>query len=291
LLAAQLIMTDQAPVWFITGCSTGFGRELAHVVLDHGHRVVATARNIEKLSEFSGNANALTAELDVTDPAQIVQVVAQASAHFGSIDVLVNNAGYLYFSAVETGDDADIRAIFETNFFGALNLCKAVLPGMRKRRRGHLVNISSTGGQVSFPGVGYYTATKFALEGLSEALSQECASFGVKVLIVEPGTFRTEWAGSSFKTGPDFPSEYDASVGARLQRIKSLDGSKAPGDPVRGSEAIFAAIMAEEPPLRLVLGRGGYAMLHDKAKGLLSELEVWRDLSLSADFPADEDTT
>jgi NAD(P)-dependent dehydrogenase (short-subunit alcohol dehydrogenase family) len=203
LLAAQL-MTDLAPVWFISGCSSGFGRELVRVVLDHGNRVVATARNIAALSEFSANANALIAALDVTDPAQIGQVVAQATAHFGSIDVLVNNAGYLYFSAIETGDEEDIRAIFETNFFGALNLCKAVLPGMRERRRGHIVNVSSTGGQVSFPGVGYYTATKFALEGLSEALSQECASFGVKVLIVEPGTFRTEWAGSSFKEGPDW---------------------------------------------------------------------------------------
>jgi len=285
LLAAQL-MTDHTPVWFISGCSSGFGRELVRVVLGHGHRVVATARNISALSEFSANANALIAALDVTDPAQIGQVVAQATAHFGSIDVLVNNAGYLYFSAIETGDEEDIRAIFETNFFGALNLCKAVLPGMRKQRRGHIVNVSSTGGQVSFPGVGYYTATKFALEGLSEALSQECASFGVKVLIIEPGTFRTQWAGSSFKEGPDFPADYMDTVGARLQRIKSLDGSKAPGDPVRGSEAIFAAVMAEEPPLRLVLGRGGYDMLHDKANSLISELESWRDLSLSADFPA-----
>jgi NAD(P)-dependent dehydrogenase (short-subunit alcohol dehydrogenase family) len=281
-------MTDHAPVWLITGCSTGFGRELARVVLSHGHRVVATARNIDKLSEFSANASALTLALDVTDPAQIARVVAQANAHFGGIDMLVNNAGYLYFSAIESGDDADIRAIFETNFFGALNLCKAVLPGMRKRRRGHIVNISSTGGQVSFPGVGYYTATKFALEGLSEALSQECASFGVKVLIVEPGTFRTEWAGSSFKIGPDFPAEYDDTVGARLERIKSLDGSKSPGDPVRGSEAIFTAVTAERPPLRLVLGMSGYDTLHHKAKSLLSEMEDWRDLSLSADFPAEQ---
>jgi NAD(P)-dependent dehydrogenase (short-subunit alcohol dehydrogenase family) len=283
-------MTDQTPVWLITGCSSGFGRELARVVLDHGHRVVATARSVEKLSEFSANSNALTLALDVTDPAQIAQVLAQANAHFGSVDVLVNNAGYLYFSAIETGDDEDIRAIFETNFFGALNLCKAVLPGMRERRRGQIVNISSTGGQVSFPGVGYYTATKFALEGLSEALAQECASFGVKVLIVEPGTFRTEWAGSSFKTGPDFPADYSETVGARLERIKSLDGSKSPGDPVRGSEAIFAAVMAEAPPLRLVLGLSGYDTLHDKAKSLLSEMESWRDLSLGADFPVKQGT-
>jgi NAD(P)-dependent dehydrogenase (short-subunit alcohol dehydrogenase family) len=226
--------------------------------------------------------------LDVTDPSQIAQVVAQAHAHFGSIDVLVNNAGYLYFSAIESGEDADIRAIFETNFFGAMNLCKAVLPIMRQNRRGHIVNMSSTGGQVSFPGVGYYTATKFALEGLSEALSQECASFGVKVLIVEPGTFRTKWAGSSFKLGPDFPDEYEESVGVRLRRIQSLDGSKAPGDPLRGSEAIFAAVQSETPPLRLVLGQGGYDMLHAKATSLLSEMECWRDLSLSADFPADQ---
>jgi NAD(P)-dependent dehydrogenase (short-subunit alcohol dehydrogenase family) len=280
-------MTDQAPVWLITGCSSGFGRELVRVVLDHGHRVVATARNLDALSEFAANANALTLALEVTDIGQIDQVVALAQAHFGGIDVLVNNAGYLYFSAIETGDDSDIRAIFETNFFGALNLCKAVLPGMRKQRRGHIVNISSTGGQVSFPGVGYYTATKFALEGLSEALSQECASFGVKVLIVEPGTFRTQWAGSSFKIGPDFPAEYGETVGVRLQRIKSLDGNTAPGDPVRGSEAIFAAVQAEQPPLRLVLGLGGYDMLHDKAESLIAELESWRDLSLSADYPAE----
>lgn len=279
-------MTDRTPVWLVTGCSTGFGRELARVVLDHGHRLVATARSIDKLAEFAGNPQALVATLDVTDPVQIAQVVTRAETHFGSIDVLVNNAGYLYFSAVESGGDADIRAIFETNFFGPLNLCKAVLPGMRGRRRGHVVNISSTGGQVSFSGVGYYNATKFALEGMSEALSKECAAFGVRVTIVEPGPFRTQWAGSSFKIGPDFPPEYLETVGARLRLIQTLDGSKASGDPVRGSEAIFSAVAQPDPPLRLVLGRSGYDMLYTKAKSLVAELERWRDLSLSADHPA-----
>jgi NAD(P)-dependent dehydrogenase (short-subunit alcohol dehydrogenase family) len=280
-------MTAAPQTWLITGCSTGFGRELARVVLSHGQRVVATARNIDKLTEFTNDPNALACALDVTDRAQIDRVVAQAEAHFGGIDVLVNNAGYLYFSAIESGNDEDIRAIFETNFFGALNLIKAVLPGMRARRHGHIVNISSTGGQVSFPGVGYYNSTKFALEGMSEALSKECATLGIRVLIVEPGPFRTEWAGSSFKVGPDFPADYLDTVGARLQLIQSIDGSKAPGDPVRGSEAIYSAVLASNPPLRLVLGRSGYDMLYIKTKTLALELESWRDLSLSADHPAE----
>jgi NAD(P)-dependent dehydrogenase (short-subunit alcohol dehydrogenase family) len=277
-------MSAASPVWLITGCSSGFGRELARVVLGHGHRVVATARNTNKLQEFAANPNVLAAQLDVTDPGQIAALVAQAQAHFGAIDVLVNNAGYLYFSAIEAGADAEARAIFETNFYGPLNLIKAVLPGMRARRRGHIVNISSTGGQVGMPGIGYYNASKFALEGLSEALFHECTPLGIKVIIVEPGPFKTEWAGGSLRIGTDVIADYAQTVGARLTLVQQYGSGPQPGDPARAAAAIFTAVQSPAPPSRLVLGRSGYNMLQKKIEAFSHELETWRELSLSTDF-------
>jgi NAD(P)-dependent dehydrogenase (short-subunit alcohol dehydrogenase family) len=185
----------QSSVWLITGCSTGFGRELVRVLAGRGHRVVATARNPATLEEFKSNPQVLTAALDVTDPDQIGRAVTEAVTHFGAIDVLVNNAGYGYLSAVEEGEDDEVRAMFEVNVFGLASMTKAVLPGMRARRSGAIVNISSMGGLIGFPGIGYYNATKFAVEGLSEALAKECAPLGIKVIIVEPGPFRTDWGG------------------------------------------------------------------------------------------------
>ncbi len=192
-------MSSDTPVWFVTGCSTGFGRQIVHAVLARGWRVVATARNPASLVEFTTNPKVLVAALDVTIPAQITAVVAQAEATFGRIDVLVNNAGYGYLSAVEEGEDDEIRAMFETNFFGLANVTTAVLPSMRARRHGFVVNISSVGGLVGFPGIGFYNATKFAVEGVSEALAKEVGPLGIKVIIVEPGPFRTDWAGRSLK--------------------------------------------------------------------------------------------
>ena len=190
----------QSSVWLITGCSTGFGRELVRVLAARGHPVVATARNPATLGEFASNPQVLTAALDVTDPDQIGRAVTDAIARFGQIDVLVNNAGYGYLSAVEEGENDEVRAMFEVNVFGLASMTKSVLPGMRARHSGTIVNISSMGGLIGFPGIGYYNATKFAVEGLTEALAKECAPLGIKVIAVEPGPFRTDWAGRSLKT-------------------------------------------------------------------------------------------
>ncbi len=192
---------QNAPVWFITGCSTGFGRDLAKLVLEKGWRAVVTARNPDTVQDFNTAYpdRALALKLDVTDPAQVAEAVKKAESSFGRIDVLVNNAGFGYLAAIEEGEDSEVRAMFETNVFGLAAMTRAVLPGMRQRRSGHIVNISSMAGLVGFPGVGYYNATKFAVEGLSEALAKEVEPLGIKVLVVEPGPFRTDWAGRSLK--------------------------------------------------------------------------------------------
>lgn len=278
------VMTH-TPVWLITGCSTGFGRELVRAVLDHGGKVVATARTVSSLEEFAGNPAVLIAELDVTKPDTISSAVKQATDRFGHIDVLVNNAGYGYLSAVEEGEDGEVRAMFEANVFGLADVTKAVLPGMRARRNGHIVNISSIGGLVGFPGIGYYNATKFAVEGLSEALAKECAPLGIRVTVVEPGPFRTDWAGRSLKVPKTAIPDYADSAGARRAGIQSYSGSQ-PGDPVRAAKAIIAAVEAAEPPLHLVLGKFAYDTALAKADELTRELKIWRDVSLGADFPA-----
>lgn len=278
-------MVSSKTVWFITGCSTGFGRELSRVLLGRGHGVVVTARDPATLDEFAASGNALVAALDVTVPAQIADVVRQAEARFGHIDVLVNNAGYGYLSAIEEGEDDEVRAMFETNVFGLADMTKAVLPGMRARRSGHIVNISSMAGLVGFPGIGYYNATKFAVEGLSEALAKETAPLGIKVTIVEPGPFRTDWAGRSLKVPRTAIADYARSAGARRDAVQGYSGTQ-PGDPVRGVEAIINAVESAEPPLHLLLGRPAYEMTAAKFKEFAAEMEKWREVSLGADFPA-----
>lgn len=277
-------MTSSDAVWLITGCSTGFGRELCRALLRRGYRVVVTARNPATLDEFALAGNALVAALDVTVPRQIADVVRQADERFGQIDVLVNNAGYGYLSAVEEGEDEEVRAMFETNVFGLANMTKAVLPGMRARRRGHIVNISSVGGLIGFPGIGYYNASKFAVEGLSEALAKETAGLGIKVTIVEPGPFRTDWAGRSLKTPKNAIVDYAQSAGARRAAVRGYSGSQQ-GDPVRGAEAIIQAVESAEPPLHLLLGRPAVEMTAAKLKEFTAEMEKWREVSLGADFP------
>ena len=277
-------MSVDRAVWLVTGCSTGFGRELVRVLLRQGKKVVATARNATSLAEFVASENALVMALDVTIPAQIDDVVRQAEARFGGIDVLVNNAGYGYLSAIEEGEDDEVRAMFETNVFGLANVTKAVLPGMRKQARGHIVNISSMGGLIGFPGVGYYNATKFAVEGMSEALAKETAPLGIKVTIVEPGPFRTEWAGRSLKMPKNAIADYAATAGARRNATHSYSGSQ-PGDPVRGVQAIILAVESPEPPLHLLLGRPAFDAAAAKFKEFSAEMEKWREVSLGADFP------
>ena len=279
-------MSSPERVWLITGCSTGFGRELVRQLLDGGQRVVATARKAAALEEFASHRDVLIAPLDVTIGDQITECVRMAEARFGRIDVLVNNAGYGYLAAIEEGEDDEVRAMFETNVFGLINMTKAVLPGMRGRRSGHIVNISSMGGLIGFPGIGYYNATKFAVEGLSEALAKEVEPLGIRVTIVEPGPFRTDWAGRSLKTPKDAIADYADTAGARRDDIRGYSGNQ-PGDPVRGAAAMIEAVESPHPPLHLLLGKPAYDMVGEKLKSFTAELASWRDVTLGADFPAE----
>jgi len=280
---------NENPVWFITGCSTGFGRELSKLVLDRGWRTVMTARDAARLQDLvSGHEDrALALSLDVTDNSQVTAAVRQAEERFGAIDVLVNNAGYGYQSSVEEGIDAEIRAQFETNVFGLAAVTRAVLPGMRARRRGHIVNISSQAGFIGFEGSGYYAATKHAVEGLSDSLSREVGPLGIKVTCVEPGPFRTDWAGRSLKQTRPAIDDYRATVGARHEATSGYSG-KQPGDPVRAAKAIIKAVEADNPPKHLVLGSIALDGIRNKLKETLAEVEAWAETSRSADYPQNE---
>jgi len=279
--------TADTPVWFITGCSTGFGREFVRLALVHGFRVVATARDAAKLDDLVADHEdqVKVLALDVTDAVQIEQAVREAERAFGRIDVLVNNAGYGYLSAVEEGEDPEIRAMFETNFFGLAAMIRAVLPGMRSRGQGHIVNISSVGGIIGFPGSGYYAATKFAVEGLSESLSKEVEPLGIHVLVVEPGPFRTDWAGRSLKQSATFIDAYETSAGKRRRETAGRSGSQA-GDPARGVEAVIQALQSPNPPHHLVLGKIGFDGVESKLNAVLEEVQSWKKTSLGADYPA-----
>jgi NAD(P)-dependent dehydrogenase (short-subunit alcohol dehydrogenase family) len=284
-------MTQQEqPVWFITGCSTGFGRELAKMVLSRGWRAVVTARKPEQIRDLveGHDDNALALKLDVTDPVQVKDAVQQAEEKFGRIDVLVNNAGYGYLAAIEEGEDDQVRAMFETNFFGLVSITNAVLPGMRARRSGHIVNISSIGGLVSFGATGYYHATKYAVEGVSETLSIELAPLGVKVLIIEPGPFRTDWSGRSLLESKTVIDDYDSTAGERRRQSRKNSGKQA-GDPARAAQAIIDAVTSENPPLRLVLGKPALGLARKKLDSVKKDLDAWEKTTLGADFPEFQD--
>jgi NAD(P)-dependent dehydrogenase (short-subunit alcohol dehydrogenase family) len=276
-------------VWFITGCSTGFGREMAQIVLEAGGRCVVTARDVEKVRDIVADhaGRALALALDVNDPVQVASSVAEAEKMFGGIDVLVNNAGYGYMAAVEEGEDDEVRAMFETNVFGLIAMTKAVLPGMRARGRGHVVNISSMGGLAGFPGVGYYNATKFAVEGLSEALAAELAPLGLGVTIVEPGPFRTDWAGRSLKAPKHEIEAYADTAGKRRRGISGYSGQQ-PGDPVRAAHAIIDAVQSENPPLRMLLGKVAMDTVGRKLSAMQQEFAAWESVSLGTDYPQDK---
>ena len=278
--------TTNDKVWFITGCSTGFGRELAKSVLDRGHRAVVTARdpaNVEDLAKGRED-RALVLALDVTDPVEVGAAVTSAEKHFGRIDVLVNNAGIGYFGAVEESDDDEVRRMFEINFFGLSAMTRAVLPIMRKRRSGHIVNISSIGGLRSFPTLAYYNATKYAVEGFSEALSIEVAPLGIKVTIVEPSGFRTDWAGRSAGESKNRIADYATTAGKNLTDIRGYSG-KQPGDPVRAAAAIIAAVESPTPPLRLLLGKAALKGARGKLDMLKKDFDTWEKTTVEADFP------
>jgi NAD(P)-dependent dehydrogenase (short-subunit alcohol dehydrogenase family) len=278
--------SSASPVWFITGCSTGFGREIALAVLARGWRAVITARDPGSVADLASSnpGNALALKLDVTSSEAVSEAIAEAKAKFGRIDVLVNNAGYGYLSAVEEGEDNEVRAMFEVNFFGAVTAIKAVLPVMREQGAGHIVNITSVGGLVGNPGSGYYAATKFALEGLGEALARETAELGIKVTTVEPGPFRTDWAGRSLKQTSKTLEAY-ASIAGRRRADVAANSGRQPGDPVRAALAIIAAVEAESPPSNLVLGRQGLGVVRKKLGRLINDLDTWEATTVGADFP------
>jgi NAD(P)-dependent dehydrogenase (short-subunit alcohol dehydrogenase family) len=276
--------------WFITGCSSGFGRELTKVVLAHGYRAVVTARNTKQVEALvAGHEDrTLALRLDVTDPAQVAESVRQAEEHFGGIDVLVNNAGIGYFAAVEESDEAEVRRMFEINYFGLARMTRAVLPGMRKRRSGHIINIASICGLAAIPSLGDYSATKFAVEGLSEVLALEVAPLGIRVTLVEPSGFRTEWAGSSAKDSSAREiADYAATAGAVRRQLREQSG-KQPGDPVRAARAIIQAVEAANPPLHLLLGKDALRMAHEKVNVLRRDFEAWENVTVGADFPTGE---
>ena len=274
----------ETPVWFITGCSTGFGRELAKHVLERGYRTVVTARNPDEVNDLAAMGEGLVLKLDVTDQGEIDAAIKAAEDKFGRIDVLVNNAGIGYFAAVEESEEDQIRRMFEINVFGLSRMMRAVLPGMRHRRKGFIVNFSSIGGLVSFPSTGYYHATKFAVEGLSEALWQEVEPLGIKVMLVEPSGFRTDWAGRSANESKQQIDDYAATAGARRSQSRALSG-KQPGDPVRAANAIVKAIESPNPPHHLLLGNNAYDAATAKLENLRLEFSEWEAVSRGADFP------
>jgi short-subunit dehydrogenase len=274
------------PVWLITGCSSGFGRELARQTLERGFRVVLTARDPAILQELSTAhpSTALALALDVTKKPAIERAVRESQRAFGPIDVLVNNAGYGYYAPIEEGDEAAVRTMFETNFFGLVALTRTVLPSMRTRRSGFIVNISSVGGLVAHPGSGYYAATKFAVEAVSEALSKEVAPLGVKVLLVEPGPFRTRFIDNARGDEGVRNPDYAETVGVRRAAVQAASG-KQPGDPARGAAAIIDAVLSPSPPLRLVLGAQALGHIQAKMKSLAQEIEAWKATTLASDYP------
>src|ERR1700687_560741 len=272
------------PVWLITGCSRGLGHALAGAVLRRGHRVILTARNAAPMQALAGAfpETALVCALDITKPEQIASVVSQAESRFGSIDVLVNNAGVGYLAAVEEGEEEAIRWQFETNFFGAAALIRAVLPGMRERRRGTIVNISSVAGFVSFAGMGYYAASKFALEGLTEALWQELEPLGIKVLLIEPGGFRTGMLQRN-RLGEQIAA-YASTSGAFRTFVQNAGGELYPGDPKRAADVIVKMVEANKAPHRIVLGGDAYAAIIAKLDALRIEYEAGSAIAHSTDF-------
>lgn len=273
-------------VWFITGCSTGFGRELAKLVLASGYKAAVTSRNPNDVKDIVAQYpdTSIAIQLDVTKPAEIKNAVKQAQEKFQRIDVLVNNAGIGYFGAIEESEEEEVRRMFEINFWGLANVTKEVLPVMRKQRSGHIVNISSIGGLAAFPGVGFYNATKFAVTGYSEALAKETAHLGIKVTVIAPSGFRTDWAGRSANDSKIVIDDYAASAHANQNTIRGYSGNQ-PGDPVRAAEAIVKVVEAAEPPIRLLLGVGALRGARNKIKEMQKDFDAWEEITVGADQP------
>jgi NAD(P)-dependent dehydrogenase (short-subunit alcohol dehydrogenase family) len=273
--------------WLITGCSTGLGRALAETVIASGHNAVITARDVRKVADIADDNTdrVLALSLDVTDTAQVTNVVRLAEEKFGGIGVLVNNAGYGYRAAVEEGDDPDIRRLFETQFFGAVAMIKAVLPGMRARHSGAIVNISTIGVQIMPAGSGYYAASKAALEGMSGALYGELKPLGVSVTVIEPGAFRTDFAGRSLTQSSTVIDDYADTAGKRRKERDTAHGTQ-PGDPAKAAKAIIAAVESDDPPAFLLLGSDALNIYRRLAEARLDTIMTWEHLTTSTDIDA-----
>lgn len=272
-------------VWFITGCSSGFGRALAEHLLITGHKVFATARQPEALDLLQAQypETCQVAALDVTDNSQIQQSLESALNAFGRIDVLVNNAGYGLIGALEEFDDQQMRANFETNFFGAINVIRAALPTFRAQQSGHIVNISAAAVISNYAGFSIYGASKWALEGATEALAAELKPLGIKVTMVQPGPFRTEFIARSLESAQSRITDYEKTSGKFAAYLKMVDG-KQPGDPAKAAAAIVAAVESEAPPLRLVLGKYATDKVRKKLTATERELAAWEQVGAPTDF-------
>ena len=273
-------------VWLITGCSTGFGRALAAYTLSLGNKVAVTARNVVDVEDIvSGHeANSIVLKLDVTDPKQIKAAVQETMKAFGKIDVLVNNAGIGYFGAVEESEDEAVRKMFEINFFGLTKMIQETLPIMRAQKSGHIINIASIGGLVGFPAVGFYNATKFAVDGLSESLAKETAPLGIKVTIVAPSGFRTDWAGRSAANSSIVIDDYATTAGKNKSDIRGYSGNQ-PGDTIKAAHAIVKVVESEDPPLRLLLGSAALRGARAKLDLLKKDFDKWEATTTEADGP------
>lgn len=274
-------------VWLVTGCSTGFGREIARCALNQGARVAVTARRRAAIADICTEFpdRALAIELDITDARQRERAFESTLREFGQLDVLVNNAGYGYVAAIEEGDEADFRAMFETNFFATLAMTRLVLPYFRERRRGRILNNSSQAGLMANPGTGFYSASKHALEGVMEALGKEVAPLGIDVVTIQPGAFRTDWSGRSMQRSEHRIADYAESVGARLDMIAAIDG-RQPGDPARAAQVFIDLATMDDPPAQLVLGAGLLQAYRERLAAIQERLEKWESVSVSAEFPA-----
>ncbi|MFA5630208.1 MAG: oxidoreductase [Porticoccaceae bacterium] len=278
--------SNKERVWLISGCSTGFGRDLAELVLAKGEKVVATARNPDTIAHLAEGheARCLVLPLDVTRGDQIEAVVAAALDKFGHIDVLVNNAGYGYLAPIEEGDEAEYRKVFETNVFGLIALTRAALPGMRERRRGHIINLSSVAGFVGFASSGFYAGTKFAVEGISESLAAEVKPFGIAVTIVEPSAFRTDFTVRSLQATASTITDYAATADSVIGNLVE-NAATHKGDPKRGVAAIYETVNAPEPPLRLMLGSDAVKLAKMKIASWSEEVAKGEAIAASADYP------
>jgi short-subunit dehydrogenase len=273
-------------VWFMTGTSTGFGRLLTEEVLKRGERVIATARDVSQLSrltqQYPDRMQTLT--LDVTNPQEIISVAQSGIAAFGQVDVLVNNAGYGVNGAIEEVAEDEFEPMFQTNIYGLIRVTRAFLPHLRQRRSGHIFNLSSIGGLIGSAGWGFYNTTKFAVEGFSEALAEEMKPLGVRVTVVEPGPFRTDFLGRSGKLARQELVDYAATAGKAREYLKTQSG-KQPGDPKKVVEAIITAANSPKPPLHLILGRIALTRFRHKLSDWQQEIAAWENLTTDADFP------